>query len=223
MHKQTSHIAVIDPATGQPELDCFNHLSRMSALPLSYHLPALYGFESLYEVQESMAGLILLGSRASVNDVSSWRDTLCRFLESSWRLKLPTFAICYGHQLIAHMHGIKIEKLPCKLTEFRTINFTPNRLWGESRCGALAVAHEEFVTACPQDFEIVASSEQIAIDGMAHKDLPIWSFQPHPEATLSFLRDHSISYTDDPKGQLSLGHSLVKNFLTAISAPLPQR
>ena len=42
------HIAIIDPGTRVPELDCFNQLTRRSPVPLTYHLPALFGVDSLH-------------------------------------------------------------------------------------------------------------------------------------------------------------------------------
>ena len=40
-------IAVIDPGSRVAELDTFNVMSSLSPLPLSYHLPALFGMDSL--------------------------------------------------------------------------------------------------------------------------------------------------------------------------------
>ena len=42
-----AHIAVIDPAVRIPELECFNQMALISPLPLTYHLPAMYGQQSL--------------------------------------------------------------------------------------------------------------------------------------------------------------------------------
>ncbi len=36
-------IVVVDPGTRKPELQSLNRLIRHSQLPVTYHLPALYG------------------------------------------------------------------------------------------------------------------------------------------------------------------------------------
>ena len=69
-------IAVIDPGTRVPELDCYNRISRHSPLPTSYHLPAQHGIDSLVRVQDLTVGVIILGSGASVHDDEPWQKAL---------------------------------------------------------------------------------------------------------------------------------------------------
>ena len=50
-------VAVIDPAVRVPELDCFNRMSRRSRLPLTHHLPALFGLDSLRRAEADLRGI----------------------------------------------------------------------------------------------------------------------------------------------------------------------
>src|SRR4029078_898838 len=75
------HVAIVDPAVRVPELDCFNRMSRASTVPLTYHLPALFGLDSLVRSAEGVEGRVVLGSGASVNDDLPWQDELRSWLE----------------------------------------------------------------------------------------------------------------------------------------------
>ena len=210
-----NHIAVIDPAKASPELDCFNRIAQQSPGPLSYHLPALYGFDSLEERRDGIIGIIILGSRASVHDEDPWQKRLADFLKESWSKAIPTLGICFGHQLIAHILGGKVEYLPYKHKGLRTVELLDNPLWGKGRSGPLVVSHQEVVTQCPASCRVAARSKDIAIDGMAHSDLPIWSFQPHPEATRLFLKGLEVILPpgEESRDPFSFGHSLVTSFV----------
>ena len=111
-------IAVIDPAAGTPELDAFNALAqRSSALPvaLTYHLPALFGLDSLaqLEARAQLAGVIVFGSAASVHDDAPWQRELNAWLLPRLQSDAgpPVLGLCYGHQLIAHLLGGEVGRV----------------------------------------------------------------------------------------------------------------
>ncbi len=208
-----THIAVLDPAVQRAETTCFNSLLFDSPMPLTYHLPKISGMDSLSAVSEP-SGILVLGSLSSVNDNEPWQKSMNDWLLPRMLKGVPTLGLCYGHQLIAHLFGGKIayhseDKL--KFSGFRTVQLKANRLWTTAMVGDLAVSHCEHVTHVPTDFEVVGTSSEVEVDAIAHKTLPIWGFQPHPEATLSFLRNRGISESLAPK--LAFGRSLMKHFL----------
>ena len=57
------HIAVIDPGTRVPELDTFNRMALRSQLPLTYHLAAQHGLDSLHRVADGVLAVIVLHVR----------------------------------------------------------------------------------------------------------------------------------------------------------------
>src|SRR5687767_4113928 len=93
-------VAVIDPAVRVPELDCFNRMSRRTTARLTYRLPALFGLESLYR-EDALAGVVILGSGASVNESHPWQDALRDWLRPRLAAGTPVLGLCYGHQLLA--------------------------------------------------------------------------------------------------------------------------
>ena len=215
---KANHIAVIDPAQVTPELDCFNHLALLAPGPLSYHLPTLHGFASLKEREDGIIGIIVFGSRASVLDDAPWQRELSGFLASAWSRGIPTFGICYGHQLIAHILGGTVERQPHKHQGMRTVELLDDPLWGKGCSGQLVVSHQDMVTSCPPSCRIVARSREVAIDGLAHKQLPIWSLQSHPEATPWFLASmhEAMPCSEGQSDPFAFGRSLVVSFMNLV-------
>lgn len=187
-------ILIVEPAVHNPEIETFNKMSVTSSLPCSYHLPAMLGMSSLHAISQSeIAGIVIGGSRANVEDGLPWQEPLNNWLKKQMALKVPILGICYGHQLIGHLFGGKISKLDKKQSGFREITIhRENRLGLKDHNVLMIVSHEEYVVDCPRDFNVLASSELLASEGFSHKDLPIWTLQPHPEATLEFCLNNRI-------------------------------
>jgi len=210
-------VLVIDPAVKRPELITYNHWVQASPLPLTYHLPALFGLNSLQKTQPSQVkGIVILGSLSSVNERLSWQEELGQFLKPFFEAKVPVLGLCFGHQFIAHLFGGKVQYVfndQKKHLGFRKVKLKENRLWGAPREGELYVSHNEHVVSVPPGFLVSAESPEISIEGLCHSDLPIWTFQPHPEAGPKFqeAREDS-SHLSDPQ-KFEFGQSLVRAFL----------
>lgn len=204
---EASHISIIDPAVKIPELETFNRLAQTSPLPLTYHLPALFGAKSIEKASdESIKGIIILGSLSSVNENLPWQLELAHFLKKHFNRKTPILGLCFGHQFIAHLFGGKVDFVfPDKKKHlgFREVKLKENPLWGSPCKGELYVSHQEHVVNVPTDFIVTAESDSIAIEGLAHTSLPIWTFQPHPEKEPK---------TED-RARYLFGHQLVDRFL----------
>jgi len=106
---RSPHLIIIDPASDRPETANANQLALSSPVPTTYHLPALFGMDSIVAEEPGAAcGMILLGSASSVNDRSPWQRQLEAWLERQFTARLPTLAICFGHQLVASMFGATV-------------------------------------------------------------------------------------------------------------------
>ena len=210
------HLLVIDPAVRTAETECFNRIALVSPLPVTYHLPCMYGLQSLLaEDMTAARGLVILGSASSVTERLPWQVALEDWLRPHLARGLPTLGLCYGHQMIAHMLGGKVAYMTperTKLKGFRRVKVAATPAWAAGE-GELVVSHNEAVVDAPRDMEILATSDAVRIDGLAHRSLPIWTFQPHPEATPEFLRHHSIPLPASPDQSLRYGYSLVDAFL----------
>ncbi|MBI4405456.1 MAG: gamma-glutamyl-gamma-aminobutyrate hydrolase family protein [Deltaproteobacteria bacterium] len=214
-----SHITVIDPAVKNAEVSAFNHFVRLTTIPLTYHLPALAGMDSLQEEQNGIAGIVLLGSASSVNEALPWQISLEKWLLPRLSAGVPTLGICFGHQMIAHLYGAKIAfRTAAKEMRlgFYPIRLLPDRLWNQKTLeGLVYYSHKEVVTSCPAEMKVLAHSPQVAVEALTHSRLPIWTFQCHPEATAGFVQSRGTSPGE--KNSFEFGHELIQYFFRYVA------
>ncbi|QTI78132.1 aminodeoxychorismate/anthranilate synthase component II [Roseomonas marmotae] len=129
-------------------------------------------------------------------------------IEAAAAARVPLMGVCLGHQAIGQAFGGVVERAPTpihgKVWEMRHRNTDlfaglpdPFRA---TRYHSLVVRRE----GLPEALEVTAWTEDGLIMGLAHRDLPIWGVQFHPESIAS---EH--------------GHDLLRNFLTMAGVALP--
>ncbi len=212
---KSCHIAIIDPSIKRPEIEGFNLLVGLSKIRLSYHLPAMFGFESLYSTEKNLKGIVVMGSFSSVNDRLKWQDELISFLFKKIKKKIPVFGICFGHQLLSFMFGGKIGLMDRSAIGFNNVEIFPNRLLKKIKRGKLFASHSEEVKTCPKDMVVIGRREKVLYEALSHKFFPIWSVQSHPEVTPTFVKRRNIfkySMTD-----FEFGYSILKAFFNYCS------
>ncbi len=212
------YIMVIDPGLHTPEVDTFNLIASMSPIPCHYHLPALSGvlngFDSFPESFANVCAIIILGSASSVHDNLPWQRPLEQWLRPAIDLGIPMLGGCYGHQMLVHMLGGKVEyhsPAHTKLKGIRCVEILENKLWPRGKRN-LIVTHSEIVTQLPNTLRVIAKSNEIAIDGFSHKNKPIFGLQAHPEATKIFLKGHEIHVPQEVDALLG-GQELLRMFV----------
>lgn len=210
-----SHIYVIDPALHTCELDCYNQMCRRNpTTTFQYFAPALFGLDDLFEADESISGLIVLGSGASVYDELPWQEPLHDWLKLKMNNAVPTLGLCYGHQAIAHVFGGKIELgfKGEKKKGTRLIQTTKDDVLVKAdQVGSVIVSHREVVTNLG-DLERCGFSDDVETEVIRHPKLPVWGFQAHLEATPSFCRNNHIGI-DAKAYDFSYGHQIVDQFI----------
>ncbi|MFZ4456434.1 MAG: glutamine-hydrolyzing GMP synthase [Bacteroidales bacterium] len=127
----------------------------------------------------NVKGVILSGSPFSVYDDNAFKADL-----SEIRRKFPVLGICYGAQFISHTSGGKVE--PAGSREYgrahlTTINNTDPLLTGIEVGAQVWMSHGDTITVIPQSFEIIASTEDVAIAGYRVNGEKTWGVQFHPE------------------------------------------
>jgi anthranilate synthase component II len=124
--------------------------------------------------------------------------------------RLPVLGVCLGHQSIGQVFGGQIIRAPtpmhgkvsdivhCGTGIFANI---PSP-FAANRYHSLMVDSE----GLPNCLEVTARSNDGVIQGLAHRDLPIYGVQFHPE---SIATEH--------------GHQLLRNFLTIATTGMSKR
>ena len=211
-------VAVLDPAVSYPAVAAYNEMAQLSVLPLTYHVPYLYSMVSLQELtQDNIAGIIVLGSNNSVNLPCDHHSKFAAWVRKFCQLRRPVLGICYGHQLVASIFGGKVAyRYPnCRrMTGLRRVEVLEDERLAIDACQQdFVVSHNEVVASVPDGFELLARSEEVAFEGLRHRELPIWTIQAHVEATQDFLDNQGISLTL-PATVKSQGYAIVAAFLS---------
>jgi len=138
-------------------------------------------------------GLILSGGPASVFEADAPKPDLRIF-----DLGLPVLGLCYGHQLIAHAFGGKVE--PAKRKEYGSTYVTIDKpvgiLKGLDRKERVWMSHSDTVFSVPPEFEVLAHTQNCPVAAFKHKTRPIYGLQWHPEVV------HTVN-----------GAKMIRNFL----------
>lgn len=59
-----------------------------------------------------VAGALITGSAAMVTERADWSERTAGWIRDAMDLELPMFGVCYGHQLMAHALGGRVDYLP---------------------------------------------------------------------------------------------------------------
>lgn len=142
-------------------------------------------------------GVILSGSPFSVYDESSPKIDLDKFHK-----KYPILAVCYGAQLLAYNFGGKV--IPSKSREYgramlKYVNQNNKLFKSISDNSQVWMSHGDTITEIPQNFNIVASTDNVKVAGFQIDDSETYGIQFHPEVY------HSLE-----------GLDMLKNFVVSI-------
>jgi GMP synthase (glutamine-hydrolysing) len=61
---------------------------------------------------QDVAGALITGSAAMVTERSGWSERTAGWIRDAMDAQLPMFGVCYGHQLMAHALGGRVDYLP---------------------------------------------------------------------------------------------------------------
>ncbi|MEF9923381.1 MAG: glutamine-hydrolyzing GMP synthase [Muribaculaceae bacterium] len=145
----------------------------------------------------SVIGVILSGSPFSVYDDKAFKIDLTNI-----RGKYPILGICYGAQYMAYTNGGRVE--PAESREYGRAHITTfdkeNMLLKGIRDNSQVwMSHGDTITAIPNNFNVIASTDKVAIAAYQAEDEELWGVQFHPE----------VFHSED-------GTQLLKNFVVDI-------
>jgi len=126
----------------------------------------------------NIKGLILSGGPASVYEKDAPHCDPALF-----KLNLPVLGLCYGHQLLAQLAGGRVE--PAVRREYGTATVIMDHpvgvLKGMGEKEMVWMSHGDTVLTLPDNYEILAHSENTPVAAFRDKERPIYGLQWHPE------------------------------------------
>ena len=78
---------------------------------LRLHIVDIKAGETLPPPRE-VAGALITGSAAMVTDRADWSERAAGWIRDAMDIELPLFGVCFGHQLMAHALGGRVDYLP---------------------------------------------------------------------------------------------------------------
>lgn len=157
----------------------------------------IYPYNKIPVIHKGIKGVILSGSPYSVRDNDAPVPDL-----SEIKGKVPILGICYGAQYISYSLGGEV--LPSKIREYGRanlsyINHESQLMRGLSNNTQVWMSHGDTILEIPENFEVIASTENVRIAGFKISNEKTYGIQFHPEVY------HSTE-----------GNILLKNFVVNI-------
>ena len=211
----TNQIAIIDPFVKTPSTNCFNNLVKVLGIKATYHIPSVYGLESLLSTRDETSGYIILGSASHVHEKLPWHSALAEFALEELRKKRPIMGFCFGHQIICHALGAKVEYYSAdeeKQMGKRQVKIKQD-FWNfkNGEVFDLAVTHKQVVRDLPA--ELLEVGVGLPNDIVINRDLPFLGTQAHPEASNFFCHNDITNLSESEIGVVQKGGaSLIKRF-----------
>ena len=156
----------------------------------------IHPYNKIPEITSYIKGVILSGSPFSVRDMESPNPDLSHIIN-----KVPLLGVCYGAQLLAQAEGGEV--LPSKIREYGRASLTilkeniltqnmtsPSQVW---------MSHGDTIARVPDNFEIIASTQDVQVAAFQIQNTFTFGIQFHPEVY------HS-----------SEGRTLLKNFVVDV-------
>lgn len=140
----------------------------------------------LPDAQAGHDAVLLTGSRADAFSDDGWVCALRRHVEALLHQGTPLVGVCFGHQLIAHCLGARVQRAPQGWGSGRMVYdwHAPHLLPPDGDAVrtqvALLASHQDQVLTLPHGATLLASSEHCPVAGYALGE-QVLCLQPHPE------------------------------------------
>jgi GMP synthase (glutamine-hydrolysing) len=135
---------------------------------------------------------IISGSWSMVTDRADWSERTAQWIREMHAAHVPLFGVCYGHQLIAHALGGRVDYLPGgRELGVHTVQLSPEgrthpRLAHFPDAFSAILSHEQSVLDLPPDARVLAGTKRDPHQ-ILHYGGETWSSQFHPEFTPELL------------------------------------
>jgi len=159
-----------------------------------YFVPEIVRYLSEYEVytyadeggQPSLAGVdgvVISGSTAGVYDREDypWMAEQADLVRELVEREIPTLGICFGHQIVNHALGGRVEHRGPTHRLVRA-DLADDPVF-EGVGDVIPMAHGDHVVERGDGMERIGSADYYPNLATRHRDAPVWTVQYHPEFT----------------------------------------
>jgi len=140
-----------------------------------------------------VAGALITGSAAMVTERAAWSELTAGWIRNAMDAELPMFGICFGHQLMAHALGGRVDYLPGG----REIGTLPIKFLADAPPDVLTegmpasfrahTTHEQSVVEAPRESTVLARSDRDP-NHLIRYGRQAYSAQFHPEFNAEVMR-----------------------------------
>jgi GMP synthase (glutamine-hydrolysing) len=216
----TLPLLIVKTGSTMPELkDCCGDFEDWMLAELDWPLEeAMVVDVSLGEAlpeYHGICGIVITGSHSMVSDRLPWSETTAAWLRIAAEKQIPTLGICYGHQLLAHALGGRVEYNP-KGREVGSIaiDLLPEAaqdplLYDLPSPLMVQLSHRQAVMELPENVVHLARSGMADHQAFRYGET-VWGLQFHPEfsaevtrAYANYAREGLANEGFDPDGILA--------------------
>ncbi len=150
--------------------------------------------------------VLVTGSGAMVSDREPWSEATASWLRQAHDAGTPMLGVCYGHQLIAHAFGGRIDYHPAGRemgthTIERSAAGREDALFGNAPATFVAqLTHRQSVIDVPQQAVVLARSAHDSCQAF-RIGARTWGVQFHPEFSAAAMRAYIAARAEDLRGE----------------------
>lgn len=213
---------------------------ELEGRPISFRRIVMPMVEDDLEMTEwldsiSVDAVICSGSRRNVSMWEDWMAPASSLVRSSANSGRPTLGICFGHQLLCHALGAKVERAESLSSGIWDLDFTDigqddellTSHVSDDSCVAGLFTHQDHVITVPKSCSLICSTNHNRVTAVRvlsenGEPLPSWGVQFHPEAARARIeRAHEWGHISDEelasfKGEHD-GASILSSFASVVS------
>lgn len=138
----------------------------------------IHPYNNIPEIKEPLGALILSGSPFSVHSEDAPSIDFTPFQN------IPTLGICFGAQYLAHTQGGEVKASNTReygRARLSAVNHEHVLLTDVPQNSQVWMSHGDSITSLGNDFQVIASTEDVHVAAFEKKNEQVYGLQFHPE------------------------------------------